>query len=140
MESKEFTKKLLKIAYAAVVCDGDIDEGELEVIRAIEKEDFYLKKEGLHEEIDRFEKEAEDDYIEFAHNTVKEAYKLDISPAQKMIVINLAIAIVRADGKMQSQEMAFIKSLMLNLQLTDEIVEAANGNWWIIEGDSKNLL
>mgnify|MGYP001110696008 CR=1 FL=1 len=140
METKEFTKELLKIAYAAIVCDGDIDESELEVIRAIEKEDFYLKEEDLHEEIDRLEKEAEDDYLEFAYNAVKETYKLEITPAQKMIIINLAIAIVRADGKMQSQEIKFIKALTLNLKVTEAIVEAANGNWWIIEGDGKNLL
>jgi hypothetical protein len=27
-----------------------------------------------------------------------------------------------------------INALMLNLKLSKEIVEAANGNWWIIEG------
>ena len=135
MEIKQFTKELLKIAYAAVVCDGDINENELATIRSIEKEDFYLKKEDLHKDIDRLEKEAADDYIEFAHNTVKETYKLDLTPAQKMIVINLAIAIVRADGKMQSQEISFIKALILNLQLTDVIVEAVNGNWWIIKSE-----
>lgn len=138
MEQKQFIKELLKIAYAATVCDGDIDESELEAIRSIEKEDFYLKEEDLYEEIDRLEKVAEDDYIEFAHNTVKETYKLELAPAQKMIIVNLAIAIVRADGKMQSQEIAFIKHLMLNLRLTEEIVEAANGNWWIIQSSTTN--
>ncbi len=40
MENKEFIKELLKITYAAIVCDGDIDDLELEVIRTIEKQDF----------------------------------------------------------------------------------------------------
>ena len=137
MEQKAFTKELLKIAYAAVVCDGDIDQSELDMINTIEKEDFYLREESLHDEIIRLGKEAKDDYIEFANNTVKQTYSLDFAPTQKMIIINLAIAIVRADGKMQSMEISFIKKLILNLKLTKEMVEATNGIWWIVENNSE---
>jgi uncharacterized tellurite resistance protein B-like protein len=136
MEQKAFTKELLKIAYAATVCDGDIDESELEVIRTIEKEDFYLKDEDLSDLLKQIEKDAESDFLEFAKMAVKETYRLDLTPAEKMIVINLAIAIVRADGKMQEQEISFIKSLILNLQLPEELVTAANGNWWVIQSKS----
>ena len=137
MENKEFIKELLKIAYAAIVCDGDIDDLELEVIRTIEKQDFYFQEEDLSKEIDRLSKDASDNYVEFAYNAVKETYKLELAPSQKMIIINFAIAIVRADGKMQAKEMSFIKSLILNLQLPNELVESINGNWWIIEHDSE---
>lgn len=137
MENKEFIKELLKITYAAIVCDGDIDDLELEVIRTIEKQDFYFQEEDLSKEIDRLSKDAADNYIEFAHNAVKETYRLELSPSQKMIIINFAIAIVRADGKMQAKEISFIKSLILNLQLPNELVESINGNWWIIEHDSE---
>ena len=133
MENKEFIKELLKIAYAAIVCDGDIDDLELEVIRTIEKQDFYFQEEDLSKEIDRLSKDAADNYVEFAYNAVKETYKLELAPSQKMIIINFAIAIVRADGKMQAKEISFIKSLILNLQLPNELVESINGNWWIIE-------
>ena len=136
MESKEFSKELLKIAFAATVCDGDIDESELEVIRALEKEDFYLKGEDLSDVLDQYEKDAEDDFLEFANTAVKETYKLDLSPAEKMVIINLAIAIVRADNKMQLEEISFIKSLILNLQLPEELVIASNGNWWIIQSST----
>ncbi|MDB2408762.1 TerB family tellurite resistance protein [Crocinitomicaceae bacterium] len=136
MEKKAFTKELLKIAYAATVCDGDIDESELEVIEALEKEDFYLKEEDLSDVLKNYEKDAADDFLEFANIAVKETYTLDLTPAEKMIVINLAIAIVRADGKMQEQEISFVKSLILNLQLPEELVTAANGNWWVIQSKS----
>jgi len=138
MEQKVFIKELLKIAYAATVCDGDIDESELEVIQALEKEDFYLKEEDLSDVLKNYEKDAADDFLEFANMAVKETYKLDFTPAEKMIVINLAIAIVRADGKMQEHEISFIKSLILNLQLPEELVTAANGNWWIIQSKSNS--
>lgn len=136
MEHKEFTKELLKIAFAATVCDGDIDESELEVIRSLEKEDFYLKDEDLSDVLKQYEKDAEDDFLEFANMAVKETYRLDLTPAEKMVIINLAIAIVRADNKMQSEEISFIKSLILNLQLPEELVTASNGNWWIIQNKS----
>ena len=111
MENKEFIKELLKIAYAAIVCDGDIDDLELEVIRTIEKQDFYFQEEDLSKEIDRLSKDAADNYVEFAYNAVKETYKLELAPSQKMIIINFAIAIVRADGKMQAKE---IQVLLMN--------------------------
>ena len=134
MEQSMFNKELLKIAYAATVCDGDIDDSELEVIRKIEKEDFYLKQEDLKIELDRLSEVAKDDYFEFAHKAVKSLYNLDFSPSQKLIIINLAIAVVRADGKMQVQEISFVKDLILNLKVLNEIVEVNNPNWWIIEG------
>ena len=136
MEQKAFTKELLKIAYAATVCDGDIDKSELEVIHALEKEDFYLKEEDLSDVLKNYEKDAADDLLEFANKAVKETYTLDLTPTEKMILVNLAIAIVRADGKMQEQEISFVKSLILNLQLPEELVTAANGNWWIIQSKS----
>ena len=136
MEKKEFTKELLKIAYAATVCDGDIDETELEVIRSLEKEDFYLKDEDLSDVLKQYEIDAEDDFIEFANLAVKETYRLNLTPAEKMVIVNMAIAVVRADGKMQAEEISFIRSLILNLRLPNEIVEAANGNWWIIQSPS----
>ena len=38
---------------------------------------------------------------------------------------------------MQAKEISFIKSLIINLQLPNELVESINGNWWIIEHDSE---
>ena len=133
MERKEFTENLLKIAFAATVCDGDIDDSELEVIHALKDEDFYLKDEDLSEVLNGYEKDAADSFLDFASNTLKECYNLDFTATEKMIVMKLAIAVVRADGKIEEEEISFIKSLMLNLQIPEEIVIAANGNWWIIQ-------
>ena len=102
MEQIEFTTELLKIAFAATVCDGDIDDLEMEIIYSLEKEDFYLKEVDLRTKIDEFLKLAEDNYKSFAKNTVNETYRLQLSPAEKMVIVKMAISIVRADGKMQS--------------------------------------
>ena len=132
MDKNEFSKTLLNIAFAATVCDGDIDDREMDLIKNLEKEDFYIKGQDLEGEIDKIFEIAKTDFLEYSNQVINEIYTLRLSPTEKMVIINLAIAIVRADNKMQEQEIKFIKSLILNLQLLDEIVEAANGKWWII--------
>ena len=43
MERKEFVETLLEVAFASMVCDGDIAPEEEKHLRDIEKSDFYLK-------------------------------------------------------------------------------------------------
>lgn len=135
MENREFSKLLLQTAFAATVCDGDIAQSELEIIRKLAKEDYYLKDYDLEDEFHKIHEIVKNDFLEYSHSLVNEIYTLKLSPSEKMILINLAIAIVRADNEMQEQEIKFIKNLILNLQLLDEIVEASNGKWWLISNE-----
>lgn len=139
MEKKEFTKELLKIAFAATVCDGEVDASELDAIKTIEKEDFYLKEFDLSDELDQLNSSAQTDYLGYANKALNEASKIEFTPAEKMVTINLAIAIVRADDVVQEREIEFINSLMLNLKIPQAMVEAANPNWWIIVNDKTDL-
>lgn len=139
MEKKEFTKELLKIAFAATICDGEVDTSELDAIKTIEKEDFYLKEFDLSDELDQLNSSAQTDYLGYANRTLNEASKIEFTPAEKMVTINLAIAIVRADGVVQEREIDFINSLMLKLKIPQAMVEAANPNWWIIVNDKTDL-
>ena len=139
MEKKEFTKELLKIAFAATICDGEVDTSELDAIKTIEKEDFYLKEFDLSDELDQLNSSAQTDYLGYANKALNEASMIEFTPAEKMVTINLAIAIVRADGVVQEREIEFINSLMLNLKIPQAMVEAANPNWWIIVNDKTDL-
>jgi uncharacterized tellurite resistance protein B-like protein len=133
MEKNEFTKELLKIAFAATICDGNIDESELNTIRRIEREDYYFRDYALHQELESMIQAASFDFSNFVNSALRNISSLDLSPAQKIIMINLCIGIIRADGKMQPDEISFIKSLSLNLQLSHEFVEATNGKWWLLD-------
>ncbi len=132
MENTEFSKLLLRIAFASTVVDGEIDNREIDIIRNLQKEDFYLKEFDLNDELDQIQRDASQNPSDYSNNILKQTYNLDLTPSQKLIMINLAIAVVRADNVMQEQEIVFIKNLILNLQIPDSIVDATNGNWWII--------
>ena len=57
MEKEKFTQNLIKVAFAAMTCDLDIDPAEIFELRKIVKEDFYFQGFSLTEEIDSLEKE-----------------------------------------------------------------------------------
>ena len=133
MNEKEFSEILLKNAFAATVCDGDIAEAEIDLIKNFIEKDFYLKNFDLDEEFKKIYEILKIDCSEYSSAFANELYSLELTSTQKMILINQAIAIVRADNVMQEKEIKHIKSLMLNLMLLEEIVESVNGKWWIIE-------
>ena len=53
MERKEFIEVLLDIAFASMVCDGDIAAEEEEYLRDMEQSEFYLKEFDMSAKLDQ---------------------------------------------------------------------------------------
>ena len=133
MERKEFVEILLDIAFASMVCDGDIAPEEEKYLRNIEQSDFYLKEFDMSEKLDKLTSDWELHGLSLCERILNSVYKNKFSEDQKLVIMDFAIGIVRADGIMEQSEIQFINSLMRNIKVSNELVEMRFGNWSIID-------
>ena len=133
MEHKEFIEVLLEIAFASMVCDGDIAPEEEKYLRNIEKSDFYLKEFDMSKKLDKLNTNWALHGLNLCEKILNSTYNLDLSENQKIVILDFAIGIVRSDGIMQQAEIKFVNTLMRNIKISVDIVEMRYGNWSIIE-------
>lgn len=133
MEPKKFTEVLLEIAFVSMVCDGDIAPKEEEYLRKIEKSDFYLKEFDMSSKLDTLMSDWQLHGLNLCDNVLNNAYKLELTESQKIIIMDFAIGITRSDGNMQQSEINFINTLMRNIKIAANIIESRYGNWSIIQ-------
>ena len=118
MERKEFVETLLEVAFASMVCDGDIAPEEEKYLRDIEKSDFYLKEFDMSNKLDKLNSDWEVHGLNLCERILNSTYKLDLSEDQKIVTMDFAIGIVRSDGKIQQSEIQFINTLIQNIKIS----------------------
>ena len=133
MERIEFIETLLEIAFASMICDGDIAPEEQEYLREIEKSDFYLKEFDMSKKLDKLNSDWELHGLNLCERILNSTYKLDLSEDKKIVIMDFAIGIVRADGVMQQSEIQFVNTLITNIKMSSALVEMRFGNWAVIE-------
>ena len=123
MERKEFIEVLLEVAFASMVCDGDIAAEEEQYLRDIEKGDFYLKEFDMSKKLDKLNSDWELHGLNLSEKIINSTYKLDLLENQKIVIMDFAIGIVRSDGIMQQAEIELVNTLMRNIKSSADLVE-----------------
>lgn len=136
MEAKKYTEVLLEIAFASMVCDGEIAPEEEEYLREIEQNDFYLKEFDMSSKLDALKSDWELHGLNLCERILNSSYGLVLTEAEKVIIMDFAIGITRSDGNMQQSEIDFINTLMRNIKVSASLVEMRYGNWSIIEANN----
>ena len=139
MEKEKFTHNLIKIAFCSMACDSDIDKSEITKINEIAEKDFYFDGYSLSEDIDLLEKEFHETGLVLIEHILNEQLFLNYSEAQKIILIEVSIGIIRADKKLEITEIDFVNQLISNLKIPSDIIKARFGNWDSLNDDSYNL-
>ena len=129
MEKEKFTHNLIQIAFCSMVCDSHIDESEISELNEIAKKDFYFDGYSVSEEINLLEKEFNKRGLILVEDILNEQIFLDYSETQKIIILEVVIDIVKADKKIEMEEINFINQLIINLRVPSEIVKRRFGNW-----------
>lgn len=129
MENEIFTKNLIRVAFCAMTCDLEIDKSEIFKIREIVDNDFYFKGFSLTNEIDSLEKEFKTLKLLLIERTLNEQTTLKYTESQKIIVLDTAIGIIRADREIKQEEKDYINQLIINLRVPSSIVKVKFGNW-----------
>ena len=122
MKKEEVKKIFLEIAVAAISCDGDIDEREIEKLKEIEKGSPYFSEFDLSKQLNKSLENSMKDLSVFQNKLFESIKKANLDIVQQLSAIDISLEIIAADEKIENSEIDFVKNLRKNLPVSDDVI------------------
>ena len=120
METLDFNKLLLKTAFCCMACDGDIDKREIKLIKRLHKDHKTFGEIDINGELDLLLLLINQEGPKFLKDYFKELTTFELSEANELKLVEVAIQIIKADGKIEYSEIKFFKVLRSKLKIKDK--------------------
>ena len=142
MEKNEFKKLLFKVAFCTIVCDGHIDEAEIDEMEKMDKNTSFFHDIDLSEELSELKSELGKKGTQVVNDLFKTLKESILNPIQELIILEVALRIINADQKHDENELKFIHHLRAQLKLHDEEIVGRFGEIDILHTSShlKNVV
>jgi uncharacterized tellurite resistance protein B-like protein len=122
METINFDKLLLKTAFSCMACDGDIDKREVKLIKQLHKERKIFGEIDVNSEIDNLLLAINRDGHQFLKDYFNQLTTSVLSEANELKLIEVAIATIKADDKVEYSEIKFFKVIRSKLKIANELI------------------
>lgn len=122
MQEMNFNQLLLKTAFSCMACDGDIDVREVDLIRYLHQRNKTFGEIDINTELDLLLVEINKDGHQFLKDFFKELKSSKLSNLEELKLIEVAIATIKADDKIEYSEIKFFKIIRSSLQISDEMI------------------
>lgn len=136
MEKKEFQKLLLETVICSIACDGDIDDREITELHKMVSHAQYFKKFDAHELLENMLQSVKTDGQAFLRGYFDALRQSDLPSAQEMLVLEVVLRVIQADGRIDDNEVIFLKLVRSNFNVHDEIIHQRFGNVPYLTGGS----
>lgn len=124
METLQFNKLLLKTAFSCMACDGDIDKREIKLIKRLHKEKKTFGDLDVNTEMDNLLIAINKDGHQFMRDYFDELTTSELTEADELNLIEVAIDTIKADEKVEYSEIKFFKVIRSKLKIdNDPILE-----------------
>ncbi|WP_188459604.1 hypothetical protein [Psychroflexus planctonicus] len=120
METIHFNKLLLKTAFSCMACDGDIDKREVKLIKQLQKENKTFGEIDINSELDTMLLAINKDGQEFLKGYFNELTTTELTEANELKLIEVAIDTIKADDKVEYSEIKFFKVIRSKLKINNE--------------------
>jgi uncharacterized tellurite resistance protein B-like protein len=120
METLNFNKLLLKTAFSCMACDGDIDKRELKLIKQLHKENKTFGEIDINTEMDNLLLAINRDGHQFLRQYFNELNSCELTEANELKLIEVAIDTIKADDKVEYSEIKFFKVIRSKLKIGNE--------------------
>lgn len=120
METVNFDKLLLKTAFSCMACDGDIDKREVKLIKKLHKENKTFGEIDINSELDTLLLAINKDGHQFLKDYFNELTTSDLTTANELNIIEVAIDTIKSDEKVEYSEIKFFKVIRSKLKIGDE--------------------
>lgn len=120
MDKTSFDKLLLKTAFCCVVCDGNLDPKEIEMLKSVFAKNPIYAKINFDKKINSFIElynEKGKDFFTFYFDILKNAV---LSEEEELSIIDIALKTINADDKIEYSEIKFFKVIRTNLKISNE--------------------
>lgn len=120
MGTMNFDKLLLKTAFSCMACDGDIDMREIKLIKQLHKESNTFGELDINSELDTLLLSINHDGHQFLKKYFNDLTAFELSEANELKLIEVAIEIIKADDKVEYSEVKFFKVIRSKLKINNE--------------------
>ncbi|MCK9450285.1 MAG: TerB family tellurite resistance protein [Bacteroidales bacterium] len=120
METLHFNKLLLKTAFSCMACDGDIDKREIKLIKQLQKEHKTFGEIDINAELDTLLLAINKDGHQFLKRYFNELTTTELTEADELKLIKVAIDTIKADEKVEYSEIKFFKVIRSKLKINNE--------------------
>lgn len=120
METLHFNKLLLKTAFSCMACDGDIDKREVKLIKQLQKERKTFGEIDINAELDTLLLAINKDGQQFLKDYFNELTTTELTEANELKLIEVAIDTIKADEKVEYSEIKFFKVIRSKLKIDNE--------------------
>tara|TARA_R110002096_G_scaffold363253_1_gene556386 strand:- start:3502 stop:4041 length:540 start_codon:yes stop_codon:yes gene_type:complete len=120
METLHFNKLLLKTAFSCMACDGDIDKREVKLIKQLQKEHKTFGEIDINAELDTLLLAINKDGHQFLKGYFNELTITELTEANELKLIEVAIDTIKADEKVEYSEIKFFKVIRSKLKIDNE--------------------
>jgi len=124
METINFDQLLLKTAFSCMACDGDIDKREVKLIKQLHKENKTFDAIDINSELDTLLLAINKDGHQFLKNYFNELTTFELSEANELKLVEVAIDTIKADDKVEYSEIKFFKVIRSKLKIDNERILA----------------
>ena len=120
METLHFNKLLLKTAFSCMACDGDIDKREVKLIKQLQKERKTFGEIDINTELDTLLLAINKDGHQFLKGYFNELTNTELTEANELKLIEVAIDTIKEDEKVEYSEIKFFKVIRSKLKIDNE--------------------
>lgn len=120
MDKEEFKRLLFKIAFCTMGCDGDIDDLEIDEMKEIDKNTTFFSDIDLSKELEELIIEFKQKGALLVSELFEELNRTELNPVQELIILEVALRLINADGKQDENEKRFAQHLRAHLKVHDE--------------------
>ncbi len=114
----------LKTIFCCMSCDGDIAAEEIDVVKKMIVETSLFK--GLDSEnlLNNYILEINKEGSSFLKRYLSELSNIELSMEEELSIVDLAIATIEADSRIEYTEVKFFKKIRTRLSISDEQILA----------------
>ena len=120
MEKTEFDTLLLKTAFACMACDGEIDKKEVAMIKKMHEEHHVFGDIDIKRDLDVLFQKINNDGHAFIRSYFSDLKNVLLNDEQEMKIIEVAIDTIKADEKIDYNEVKFFKVIRSRLKIKND--------------------
>ena len=112
----------LKTAFCCMVCDGNIAEEEVQLIRDYTKESLVFQGLDVEKLLNDYIKAINATGMSFLNSYLSEIMSIDMTETEELQLVKIAIQMIEADKEVLYSEIKFFKRIRKCLSVSDEVL------------------
>ena len=121
MENIAYQKVLFKTVMCVMACDGEIHESEIKEVELAFQQTEYFKDLVFKDELALVINDFNQNETKFVWDCISSFAGHILSPVQELQVLELILRIIYADGRVDRNELEFLKIVKSHLNVSNEI-------------------